>query len=828
MRILRRVLSACLVAGLFACAPTNGAAALLLVDVATDADGQATEGRAWAGDSGPAAGFVDTGEPIVRPLEIDNLVPPGPPAIDPAGLLILQPPPLKLRSVRPFRAADVARTGLFGRGQIKQSLFSRQRRRLSARAGTDVVLGKSARSRAATDAGSLLQKSPAVLGLGTQKRTPIITDTRIRGGRVGRLAANGSYWVPARIDLDTMLSKIDARLIESTVVIRGPYSAQHGPGFNVVDIDLLGSPRFEDGWQPHASSGLDFKTNGEQWYARQTAWGGDQDWGFRVDYGHRTGNDYRSGDGTRIPSSYKSRHLDVAIGADLDDDTTLEFHYLRLDQTDVEFPGQAFDIDYLVTDAYELQFVRVDQDNYDRLEIEGWYNRTRFEGNAQSSGKREQFPLLDFLNFHGVTDVDSTSTGFRTAVTWDNEAENEQVTAGVDMRHIRQELNEITSGRIGFNVFTNANSPIPRSQSTNPGLFVEYESGTDETVSLTAGARIDWSQADVIDDPAKLAALGTSNPQSSLADILGTDNFERHDQLLSAFATLRWELDDGWSMSVAGGHAQRQPTLTELYTAQTFLFLLQNGQHTATGDPELDPERLWQIDVGLELDRGPLRAGINGFHAWVNDYVTFENLNVFNGPPAGQVEQVSLQFVNTDLATLAGAEAHLELDLTDRLTPFATFSYIEGRDHDRNGSFATQRAEPGQPKQKVEGLPRGFFSGVDGDDKEPLPAIVPLESRVGVRFHPAGEQPPWGLELSARIIDNQDRVATSLLESASPGFTTWNLRGFWNATDRLQLVAGVENFTDKNFREHLDFRSPSGIRVFQPGVNFYFGSELNY
>ena len=92
----------------------------------------------------------------------------------------------------------------------------------------------------------------------------------------------------------------------------------------------------------------------------------------------------------------------------------------------------------------------------------------------------------------------------------------------------------------------------------------------------------------------------------------------------------------------------------------------------------------------------------------------------------------------------------------------------------------------------------------------------------------SGKLPEWGLELSARIIDNQDRVAVSLLESSSPGFTTWNLRGFWHATERLQLVGGVENFTDKNFREHLDFRSPSGIRVFQPGVNFYFGSELNY
>lgn len=43
----------------------------------------------------------------------------------------------------------------------------------------------------------------------------------------------------------------------------------------------------------------------------------------------------------------------------------------------------------------------------------------------------------------------------------------------------------------------------------------------------------------------------------------------------------------------------------------------------------------------------------------------------------------------------------------------------------------------------------------------------------------------------------------------------------------LRTAHGVEIFADKNFRKHLDFRSPNGFRVFQPGVNFYFGSELN-
>ena len=110
--------------------------------------------------------------------------------------------------------------------------------------------------------------------------------------------------------------------------------------------------------------------------------------------------------------------------------------------------------------------------------------------------------------------------------------------------------------------------------------------------------------------------------------------------------------------------------------------------------------------------------------------------------------------------------------------------------------------------------------------EEPLPGIAPLESRVGVRWHEPSQQPRWAVELSARIVDNQDRVASSLLERESAGFTTYDLRGYWHATDRLLLVAGFENFTDKQYREHLDLRTGQG--VFQPGVNFYSGIELRY
>ncbi len=101
-----------------------------------------------------------------------------------------------------------------------------------------------------------------------------------------------------------------------------------------------------------------------------------------------------------------------------------------------------------------------------------------------------------------------------------------------------------------------------------------------------------------------------------------------------------------------------------------------------------------------------------------------------------------------------------------------------------------------------------------------------MDSRLGLRLHPAGEDRRWQVELTARIVATQDRVATSLGETQTPDFTVWDIRTFWNVTDDLLLTAGVENFTDKFYREHLDYRS--GLGVFRPGVNFYFGTELTY
>ncbi len=759
-------------------------------------------------------------------VELASLVQPAAPILPPARI--------DTELALPSPASAFAR-GLLGETPQTTSLTSGQLA-LRQQESSSVVYGAEARGRLSSDGGSLLFKSPAATSTGIQRRNPIINDPRVRGTRVGSLAASGSYWIPARIDLDTVLSKIDSRIVEQIIVHPGPYNVLNGPGLQSIEFDLLSPPRYTDGPELHGSTSVDYLNNGQQFYGRQDIWGGSDSGGFRFGYGHRTGNDYQSGGGIDIPSSYNSRDINFSVARDLSPDSSIEFSYLRLDQTNVELPGQAFDIDYLCTDAYGLEYVLEDQLYYDRLTANGWYNRTRLNGSAQSNSKRREFPFMDEIGFIGDTDVDAMSTGYRFMTSWLADA-REQFSLGTDLRFVNQELNEITSASGLFPFIAGwpmSNSPIPDSNWVNPGLFAQYATADNSGWQTNIGIRTDLVSTRIVEDPAELVSVGTL--PASYADIVGTDIQDREFGLWAAYISSRIEGSDGWSLTLAAGHAERAPNLTELYVAQSFMFLLQNGLNTVTGDPRLATEKLWQLDLALAHQGERFNAQARAFQTWINDYITFENIGIVRAPPDGQVEQVNLKYVNTDLATLAGTEFLADYRWTDMLTPFGNVQYVIGQDQTRNGNFATRAARLTGPNIVIPSFrdpnqPRGFFSNVPGAAKEPLPQIVPLQSRLGIRLHQAGFNPRWMVEFSARLVGPQNRVAVSLLEQPTAGFAVGDIRAYWRPTDDWTILAGIENFTDRNYREHLDFRhqpNSPGLSMFQPGLNSYVGLQRIY
>jgi outer membrane receptor protein involved in Fe transport len=745
-------------------------------------------------------------------------------------------------------------TNLFGGGAASSLLSERRRRRTP---GSDLVSGAESRVRATTDAANLLGKSSRSRNIVTQQRSPIIHDPRLRGTRTGQLLASGSFWVPARVDLDTMLSKLDSRLIEDVVVIKGPYSALYGPGLSFMDIHMKQSPRTANGTDSGGSSSLEYKTNGEQWYGRQELWSAGVDSGVAVSYGHRTGNDYSIGGSSQeIPSSYESRDVNVALGFDLDERRSVEFNYVRLDQSDVELAGQVFDIDSLETDGCDVTYSLRDGDWYDSAVVETWYNQTNFQGRANPVKAARFTPLFNRASFSpdSRTFVNSQSAGYRTFLNW--ESDESVLTVGTDLRFIRQHVDEFTEFvAVQTGNLVGPNSPVPKASQLNPGLFVEASTDTGLGTTWTAGARVDVVQYNLIDSP----ELDFGNSGRTLRRTLSgrdaiflrntnlVDELDPNHVLWSTYLTGTTEHDNGVTTFASAGVGQRPPTLTELYAAEPFLFLVQSGFSALRGNLRLQPSTALQFDIGASVEQPDYRASVTGFYGIIEDYITFDSELIFLSTQASPTGfQNVLRTVNSDLAVIGGLELDGDVEVNERLTAFGTLAWTHGTDLRRNAenrnvntTIASRsdndlsgtvpngtdtRAPVGEP-------PVATVRAVVVAEKkhEPLPSISPLQARLGFRLHEPVENPRYSVELAARIVTAQERIAASLFESATPGFTVFDLRAYWRATDSLLLVAGVENLTDKGYREHLDFRDfLEDIEVRRPGRSFYTSVELRY
>jgi outer membrane receptor protein involved in Fe transport len=729
----------------------------------------------------------------------------------------------------------------------------------------------------APDTGELLSRSPASVGVDVQKRNAVVNDPRIRGYRSGQYLTygDGGLFVPARLDLDTAVSKFDPGSIRDIIVVKGPYSALYGPGLSFLDVATLDSPRY-DSFQVHGRTAGGYQTNGRRWEALQSVSVGDRDWGFRGTYNILQGNDYRSGSGILVPSSYLSNNVNFAVGWNPTEKSRLELHGLRVVQNNLEFPGLYFDIRQSDTEAYSVRYSLFDQGAFDLLTVTAWYNYTAASGDTQGGAKQAFVQRLLGVSFNpqlvppGVTpenpflaplvappgappvnlfrDFSDTRFAVRTvgaqaAMSWGPKTDP-YLTVGPDVRVVGQGL--VENIRIqqlqGINQNTGAlitpgNQPlltqtqgIPDSNQVNPGLFFQSAVPLTDRLKVRTGGRVDWvfsssnsrqiqGTFDLFGAPPSPGFPPAARFQVDpiIYSVHPTDtDLSRTYTLVSGFLQTEYKLDDYWTARAAVGQAERPPTLTELYASGPFIGVLQQGTSRLIGDPNLSPEKLTQFDLGLSADYRYFQFGVSAFYAWVHDYITYD----LNKAGLGLTQVV---FTNTDLATLAGAEMFTQADLTAWLTGFGTLSYVQGidqtaRDRRRAADLGSSRRD--DP-----------LTGARKAATEPLPQIPPLESRVGFRLHAPSVTPWWQLEFSARMVAGQNNVATSLNEFPTPGFTVFNVRGFVRVTDNVLVSAGVENIGDKNYREHLDPVSGNLLGVgpmLRPGTNFFFNTQITY
>jgi len=675
---------------------------------------------------------------------------------------------------------------------------------------------------------AVLAQSTLAMPVTFQKRSPISEVPYIRGYRGGQIymQANGQYWQPARVDLDSPMSRFDPSLVEKVELIGGPYGLRYGPGFGYMNITMKDTPRNK---MFSSITGFTTHINGGRVYGRETLTGGNDNWGFTAHYANRTGADYRPGgnaDLGRIPGSYRDQNFLGQIGVDVADDWTVEFRYSRTDQDDTEYAAQFFDIDYLDSDAFSVTATRIDPFTENEHKLDAWYNRTDFAGDTRNPSKRlvggpggpNYFPVIDRVEsaidvafggapstsptteLNGDTDGDLASAGARGAATT-GDPEWLQLHAGADIRIVEQQLSEryVSNRPAPLNAFE---TNMPSAKMINPGIYAELTKTWPICLTTTLGGRLDWVHTDA-DSRELRAGSGLSGAPGSLS---------QHDTLGAFFLRNDLQLTEDWSVELSAGYAERAPTLMERYADGIFVAINQSGFTRMIGEPSLKKERLWQIDLGLKKEKGEFDnwgAAARWYYSWIQDYTTYNFAGVPVVPPPTGANLVIA--TNSDLATLTGFELEGEYELIPgRLSVIGSAHYVHGTNED-----------------------------ID----RPLTYITPLEGRVAVRLLDDYDGTNWGMEFGARMVAGQDRAGflphnvagqpPLKVEESTPGFTTCYLRGYYIICERLRINGGVDNLFDRNYIEHLSLRLPAdgtfpNTAVLSPGITPWIGAEYTY
>lgn len=675
---------------------------------------------------------------------------------------------------------------------------------LGGATAANIVSGDEVTFLGATDTGDLLSNSVFNTGVYASQVSPVITNARVRGYRYSqiRTTLDGAAWFPVRPDADTPLSRFDSNIVEDVAVIRGPYNVRFGPGFSFIDVSLRGTPRYESGFRSQALSKFTFDTNGEQWYGRQSLQGGNGDRGWRIGYAQRGGSDYTAGDGRLLASSYNVGDLDCAYGLDLSDTSSLEFTYIRTQMDNIETPGQVNDFDNLISNGYSLRYLAEDRPYFDRFSMQGWYNLSDFTGTSRNKTTDPTNPEFFFppadprfpARFARVTTFgDTSSAGLRAMMSWGDE-EFRMLTLGADGTFLRQTYLEQRdfNGVIDFG--------LPKSRQNDAGLFMDHRRVLTDQLTIKSGARIDFvhgtSEPTATVDARSLALnSGQGLPQSFT---LGAGYFST-DYKLDDGPVGEGQSYEGLTVSSGVGYGERAPSLTDLYADLPHLSIMQEGAFFVPhGDLTLKKEKALQTDLSLTMQSDPFRGGISVFYAHVGDFITYNAPHL--PPPSGPHEQHAIG-VNRD-AQFVGGEAFGNLKISDPLSVFAALSYVQGKDLDRD---------------------------------EPMWGVPPLDTRMGLRLVDAGSQ-RWGAEYILRIVDNQDRLSTVgfVGELPTAGFQTHSMRGFYQLSEAVAFVTGVENLGDVFYREHLDTRldltagAIPSRGIVRRGRSFYFALQAVY
>ena len=574
---------------------------------------------------------------------------------------------------------------------------------------------------------------------------------------------------------------IDVGSISRIEVVKGPASALYGTDalggvVNIITKDV----EFADGesWQYENRVSTRYSSVDEGLFGRYELAAGGNGLGFRIGISGRDVDSYEDGNGETVnhtqfentnvdfKSLYKftdTQKVTAAIRVNSIDD-------MGVPQKDPSAPYSHFT--QFDTYSYKLGYEGQKMGVFDDVQAKLYYvdQERTFEGNLPSS-KSPTYNLK-------TNNIETSATGA-----------SMQMTATPNDSHLLisgfEFVREDTDSQESQLSQRNSNDslarmltfqPVPDANRMHLGMFAQDEIFFGDRLTVTAGGRYDYLTADAED------VLFTDEKFNGSGKLTSSTSEVNHfsdetDGAATFNLGLLYAVSDALHLTATAGSGFRAPDIFERFSTRG------SGSRLIIGDPDLDPEYSYNLDVGMKARFKRFQGEVDGFYNRVNDYIdTVLQTDSF----ASDIS--TYKYVNVSDAELYGMDASGQFTLIKGLNLFGTIAYVVGEDRDSGDS---------------------------------LNNIPPLNGTLGARWQaPLYDNASYWIELEGEFFDTQDDPAPG--EEETPGYGTANFRAGlkWPSLAMFHdvvLTFNIENMFDKYYISHL--RKDDKDFIAEPGRN---------
>ncbi len=597
------------------------------------------------------------------------------------------------------------------------------------------------------------------------------TDLSLRGfsGSDIVLLIDGNR-VETATEISARMALIDFNDIERVEIIKGSSSSLYGSGAlgGIVNF-ITKSAAPSSGFYLNGSISSSYNSVNKGGNGFLTLSTGMSNWYLKLSGSLRGASDVETPEGTLNNSRFHDNNINATAGIFLGDHHELKLNYGLFSAYDVGLPGaSAFPSTAIA--RYTETYRALSSVEYTFKGISSTLTNLKLKYYNQFIKRDVEVNVSPAVRL--VPGANHITNGVHLLTNW-LLSENDRLTAGADIWQRNLESNRERFVSQGGNLTVIKERPLPKASYRSAGVFFQndYELFNGSLI-LQAGARFDqiFVKNEEVFQPEYTIVNGNRNDNPPGKFQLWAPKEEENYSWSFNLGVL-YKISKMTDLTLNVARSFRSPSIEERYQ------YIDLGSTVRLGDPALNPEYGWFIDLGARYWADKLSLRANAFVYLMNDLVA-ELSGTFNNKPA-------FIYSNIGKARIFGFDLSADYNIIRNLNFYGNISSVTGEDTENNTN---------------------------------LPQIPPFKSVLGFRYNFPGI---LIAEINGIVYADQRKPAKGEAETGGAGIINFYLSSYPVSLGYISVTisAGAENITDRLYRNHL--ATNRGLIKSEPGRNFF-------